>query len=132
MAPSEQELANKEWAQARFKELDRDVMEIKSRIGQWEKWWRGIMIAVIGGILSIAIVGWALTERVTKIESGLDGVDSQVNTLSDTVDEVVDTQKEIKAKIEDRERKDRRGDADLDEIKTLLKDLASSQRSRRR
>jgi hypothetical protein len=118
--------ANKEWAEARFNALDKDVdeakaialaaktrasqvhpckqedtiMEMKKEIAGWSKWWKVTMVSIIGGILTVVGFVWNLNNEATEMKQGVQGVKEDVAEVTTQVEAVQQKQNLLQTSLD--------------------------------
>jgi len=94
------------------------LKEMKMKINQWDKWWKGIMLSVIGAILSVAGFVWSLDNRTSAVEQGVVDVKESVEDVTEQVKTVNVTQTQIKEAIK---KQDKSKEDDTAEMKRAFK-----------
>lgn len=125
--------AGKDYVDARFCAVDREIVELKMTVSKWSKWFMGAMLSILGGVIFVAGFIWSVDSRADEVEKGVDDVQQSVEMITDKVNNLVKTQERVKDGLDKRERRDSARADDLKEtIQEAVKEALKSGSTRKK
>lgn len=98
--------AGKDYVDARFCAVDREIVELKMTVSKWSKWFMGAMLSILGGVIFVAGFIWSVDSRADEVEKGVGDVQESVEKITDKVNDLVKTQERVKDGLDKKERRE--------------------------
>ena len=104
MSPSEP--AGRDYVDARFDGMDKELEGLRMQVSRWSKWFMGAMLSIIGGVIFIAGFIWSVDGRADEVEQGVDDVQHSVEEITEKVKDLTKTQERLQKGLDRRERRE--------------------------
>ena len=110
------------------------IRNMRHEIVGWSRWWKGVMITVIAGIVAALGFAWKVDDRAAAVETNVEKLGENVETVTQKVEVITVNQETLQASIKARAAEEDVDDKAMDRRmkKALLEALEEVDAPRRR